>query len=55
MHYRTEAVNFLEPADDFERAFSGNIQHLDSSEVELESLLGTRERPTAALIAPPRA
>ncbi|HVS85383.1 MAG TPA: MBL fold metallo-hydrolase, partial [Gaiellaceae bacterium] len=53
MHYRTEAVNFLDPPDEFLAALGAQVERLDASEAELEPLLGTREAPTVALFAPP--
>lgn len=55
MHYRTAALNFLEPIDAFEDAFSGGCLRPGSSEVELEPLLGSREEPAAIVLEPPLA
>jgi L-ascorbate metabolism protein UlaG (beta-lactamase superfamily) len=53
MHYRTKAVNFLDPPDDFLAALGTTTMHLDTSEAETGALLGTRGEPTVALFAPP--
>jgi L-ascorbate metabolism protein UlaG (beta-lactamase superfamily) len=53
MHYRTEAVNFLDPPDEFLAALGARVERLDESELEAEQLLGTVEDPTVALLAPP--
>ena len=53
MHYRTEAVNFLDPPDEFLAALSARVERLNESELEVEQLLGTPEDPTVALLAPP--
>jgi len=53
-HYRTEAVNFLEPPDAFLDALGVPVERLDSSEAEVEPLLGSREEPRVALLAAPR-
>jgi L-ascorbate metabolism protein UlaG (beta-lactamase superfamily) len=53
MHYRTEAVNFLDPPDEFLAALGARVERLDESELEAEQLLGTAEDPTVALLAPP--
>jgi L-ascorbate metabolism protein UlaG (beta-lactamase superfamily) len=53
MHYRTEAVNFLDPPDEFLAALGARVDRLDESELEVEQLLGTAEDPTVALLAPP--
>jgi L-ascorbate metabolism protein UlaG (beta-lactamase superfamily) len=53
MHYRTEAVNFLEPPDAFLDALGARVERLDGSEAEAEPLLGTREEPAVALFAVP--
>jgi L-ascorbate metabolism protein UlaG (beta-lactamase superfamily) len=55
MHYRTEAVNFLEPPDEFLAALGIEPQRLPESELVVEDVLGTRERPTVVLLAPPLA
>ena len=53
MHYRTEALNFLDPPDELLEALGARVERLDGSEAEAEQLLGTREAPTVALFAPP--
>jgi L-ascorbate metabolism protein UlaG (beta-lactamase superfamily) len=53
-HYRTEAISFLDPPDAFLDALGARVERLDSSELEVEQLLGTREDPVVALLAPPR-
>ena len=53
MHYRTEAVNFLDPPDAFLDALGARTERLDASELEVEALLGKRDAPTVALLAPP--
>jgi L-ascorbate metabolism protein UlaG (beta-lactamase superfamily) len=53
MHYRTDAVSFLEPPDAFLAAVEGDVRRLDASEAEVEDLLGARDRPVVALLAPP--
>ena len=53
MHYRTEAVNFLDPPEEFLAALGARVERLDESELEAEQLLGTAEDPTVALLAPP--
>jgi L-ascorbate metabolism protein UlaG (beta-lactamase superfamily) len=53
MHYRTEAVNFLDPPNEFLAALGARLERLNESELEAEELLGTPEDPTVALLAPP--
>jgi len=53
MHYRTPALGFLDPPDEFLDALGARIERLESSEAEVEGLLGTKEAPTVALLAPP--
>jgi len=53
MHYRTEALSFLDPPDAFLEALGAKVERLDGSEAEAEDLLGTREAPTVALFAVP--
>jgi len=50
MHYRTSAVNFLEPPDAF---LDARVDRLDGSSLETEQLLGTADQPTVALLAAP--
>ena len=53
MHYRTPAVNFLEPPDAFLAALGGPATVLETSEADVKSLAGERGEPTIALLAPP--
>jgi L-ascorbate metabolism protein UlaG (beta-lactamase superfamily) len=53
MHYRTDAVNFLEPPDAFLEALGARVEHLDISELVAEDLLGTPGEPTVVLPAAP--
>jgi L-ascorbate metabolism protein UlaG (beta-lactamase superfamily) len=55
MHYRTAAVNFLEPPDEFLEALGLDVQRLDTSEAVAEDLLGTGDAPTVGLLSPPAA
>ena len=55
MHYRTDAVNFLEPPDAFLEALAAAPVSSDTPELELDGALGTREAPNVALLARPRA
>jgi L-ascorbate metabolism protein UlaG (beta-lactamase superfamily) len=54
MHYRTPALDFLEPADEFLEGAPGRIERLDTSELEVEPLLGSRDEPVVAVPRPPR-
>jgi L-ascorbate metabolism protein UlaG (beta-lactamase superfamily) len=53
MHYRTPAVNFLDPPDAFLDALDVRIERFERATVELERLL-TGDTPVVALLAPPR-
>jgi L-ascorbate metabolism protein UlaG (beta-lactamase superfamily) len=53
MHYRTSAVNFLDPPDAFLDALDGSVEWIDESEADANGLLGTNDAPTVALLAPP--
>ena len=55
MHYRTEAVNFLEPPDAFLAALGAEVTRLETSDAELDELLGTAAAPRVVLFAPPLA
>lgn len=52
-HYRTDAVNFLEPPDAFLDALGAPVERLDASEAEVGPLLGSRGEPRVALLATP--
>ncbi|MEA2673439.1 MAG: hypothetical protein QOI92_631, partial [Chloroflexota bacterium] len=53
MHYRTDAVNFLDPPDEFLDALGARVERVAESELETEQLLGTAEEPTVALLTAP--
>jgi L-ascorbate metabolism protein UlaG (beta-lactamase superfamily) len=53
MHYRTPAIGFLDPPDAFLDAMGAHVERLEGSETEVEPLLGSREQPVVALLAPP--
>ena len=53
MHYRTDAVNFLDPPDEFLEALGARVERVQESELEVERLLGSSDDPTVALLAPP--
>jgi len=55
MHYRTPAIGFLDPPDAFIEALGARVERLETSEAEVEPLLGSREEPVVALLAPPTA
>jgi L-ascorbate metabolism protein UlaG (beta-lactamase superfamily) len=52
MHYRTEALNFLDPPDDFLAAIAAEVRQVDG-EAEVDDLLGTRDAPVVAMFAAP--
>jgi len=53
MHYRTEAVSFLDPPDAFLEAYGARVERPAEREADVEPLLGTREDPVLALLAAP--
>jgi L-ascorbate metabolism protein UlaG (beta-lactamase superfamily) len=54
MHYRTEALDFLEPPDAFLAACDGaDVRRVEGAETELDDLLGSRQKPVIALLTPP--
>jgi L-ascorbate metabolism protein UlaG (beta-lactamase superfamily) len=53
MHYRTAALNFLEPPDAFLEALGARAERLGESEFAVEDLLGTPDEPVVALPAAP--
>lgn len=54
MHYRTAAVNFLDPPDAFLDALGARVERTNASELDVKSQLGERDEPAVALLAPPR-
>ncbi len=53
MHYRTAAVDFLDPPDAFIDALVARVERLDESALDVEQFLGTPGEPTVALLAAP--
>ena len=53
MHYRTDAVNFLDPPDAFLEALGARVERLTENELVAEQLLGTAGEPTVVLPAAP--
>jgi L-ascorbate metabolism protein UlaG (beta-lactamase superfamily) len=53
MHYRTPAVNFLEPPDEFLDALGAPVEPLETSETDVDDLLRRADAPTVALFAAP--
>ena len=53
MHYRTEAVNFLDPPDAFIEALGARLERIAEDELGPEQFLGTADEPTVALLATP--
>jgi L-ascorbate metabolism protein UlaG (beta-lactamase superfamily) len=54
MHYRTEAINFLDPPDAFLDALGARIERLDEAGFDVEEYLGTTDDPTVVIPAVPR-
>jgi L-ascorbate metabolism protein UlaG (beta-lactamase superfamily) len=55
MHYRTPAVNFLEPPDAFVATLGASSAHHETSDADVDELLGTQAAPRVVLFAPPLA
>ena len=55
MHYRTEALSFLDPPDAFLAALGARVERLTQSEFTAEDVIGTHEAPVVALPAAPLA
>jgi L-ascorbate metabolism protein UlaG (beta-lactamase superfamily) len=54
MHYRTpNGLEFLDPPEAFLEALGARVEWLETSEADVETLLGSREDPVVALLAPP--
>jgi len=50
MHYRTDAVTFLDPPDAFLDALGARVEHIAENELEADQFLGTADEPTVALL-----
>jgi L-ascorbate metabolism protein UlaG (beta-lactamase superfamily) len=55
MHYRSEAVNFLEPPDAFLEALGARVERLATSELTVEDAIAAPGDTVVALFAPPLA
>jgi L-ascorbate metabolism protein UlaG (beta-lactamase superfamily) len=55
MHYRTDAVNFLEPPDAFLDALGAPVGRPDTSTFDVEQILGSNSEPAVVLPAAPLA
>lgn len=53
MHFRTEAIDFLDPPDAFLAAVGARVERIAVSELEPEELLGASGEPTVALLTSP--
>jgi L-ascorbate metabolism protein UlaG (beta-lactamase superfamily) len=53
MHYRTPAVNFLEPPDAFLAALGARVARFGAREFRAEAALGRRGEPTVVVPAVP--
>jgi L-ascorbate metabolism protein UlaG (beta-lactamase superfamily) len=53
MHYRTDAVNFLEPPDAFLAALGARVEIVDEHQLDAEQFLGTAEEPIVVLLTAP--
>jgi L-ascorbate metabolism protein UlaG (beta-lactamase superfamily) len=53
MHYRTGAINFLEPPDAFLGALGTRVERVDESWFEAEHFLGVADQPTVTLLSVP--
>lgn len=50
MHYRTDAVNFLDPPDAFLDALGARVERIAENVLEADQFLGTADEPTVALL-----
>ena len=53
MHYRTAAVNFLDPPDAFLEAVDGDVVHAETSEVEVDRVIGEPGATKTVVLDPP--
>jgi L-ascorbate metabolism protein UlaG (beta-lactamase superfamily) len=54
MHYKTEAINFLDPPDAFLEAFDGRVDRVEASDFIAEDRIGSAGSPVTVLLTPPR-
>jgi L-ascorbate metabolism protein UlaG (beta-lactamase superfamily) len=55
MHHRTPGgLDFLDPPDAFLEALDARVEHLETSDADVEPLLGSREEPVVAVLSPPQ-
>jgi L-ascorbate metabolism protein UlaG (beta-lactamase superfamily) len=50
MHYRTDAVNFLDPPDAVHDALGARVERIAENVLEADQFLGTADEPTVALL-----
>jgi hypothetical protein len=55
MHYRTDAVNFLDPPDSFLAALGARVERIERNELEAEEFLGTADEPAVGMLGVPMA
>jgi L-ascorbate metabolism protein UlaG (beta-lactamase superfamily) len=53
MHYRTDAVNFLDPPDSFLAALGARVERIEGNELEAQQFLGTADEPGVAMLRAP--
>ncbi len=53
MHYRTPAVNFLDPPDEFLAALGVDPTQLETSEFDVAAVIGTTAAPSVVLLGAP--
>jgi L-ascorbate metabolism protein UlaG (beta-lactamase superfamily) len=53
MHYRTPAIDFLDPPDAFLEALGAPVERVEASVIDVEPLLGSHDEPRVVLLAPP--
>lgn len=55
VHYRTDAVNFLDPPESFLAALGARVERIERNELEAEEFLGTVDEPAVAMLGVPTA
>ena len=51
MHYRTEAIDFLEPPDEFLEALGARVERLDSNELDVARYLDAADAPVVTMLS----
>jgi L-ascorbate metabolism protein UlaG (beta-lactamase superfamily) len=54
MHYKTDAINFLDPPDAFLDAVDGRVVRLETSSFDVDEVIDEAGTPVTVMLTPPR-